>query len=493
MNCEAYIGFWRGGEAELYPQNIDRDIFADMVKASPNMTTEKSKGHLTYMNYRVPSLVIKRKGDMVYYAYFAPLNKEDKVCIMVSLNSVLTEDVSALDTFMSSMLYQALTNNRIVRYDPVVSRYHTWEWEYANATSPTWAAGTKARTSIMKAFSDRFQGHCVPLGPPDYTRLPRTDTLFLDDTGATGRHDADEDMEISVRESIEAGNTVIVLPHSLPCGLLENNLRALVKTNNRLHAELRQRDTPTGRPSGDSRNRHETHKTTWALLGFLMMTATAVITGGMSFVSGTLYQCLFMSLILGGIMRNMGRKHKALLKSAAITYTLILTSFAICHMIENVFWDFGFHRWLYSMSVVIGCIAIGTWPGSAVRKFSLIGCLAGLCITAPCVHLLDMATGYYVDLGEHVIHSRIFMPLFLYACIIGVITGFYRYKYVWFYYSTWLSLGAVSALSLVCHAEDINIAMSWGLGWFCCFSLTTGLLTGLFAKSGPLRAGRQPT
>lgn len=199
MNCEAYIAYYWNGQINLYPNNIDTEIFADMFTTLPEEENEPP----------YDLLAIKRKGEMVYYAFSVPLDgsPKDKVCLTVALNNILLTDIPTLNSFMRNCLRELADNHRIARYEENRGGY-----AYINDSNdiPTLSV---AQELLRTHFNERFDGYGTRPGAMDYANNPGIDVFTLLQNGRL-RHRLSVSTRtgnsLQLRQSIEAGNTVLI-------------------------------------------------------------------------------------------------------------------------------------------------------------------------------------------------------------------------------------------------------------------------------------------
>ncbi len=200
MNCEAYIAYYQAGEVQLYPNNIDTAFLSGIFASLP----DEVGGHADF-------LAIQRRGDMVYYAFIAPLvgAGKDKVSIMVGLNNILITDILALTTFMKHTLSILAEEYHIARYYQELGGY------LSPATDAEDIATAKAM--LRDSFNKRFNDWGTPLGPTDYSQSPQTDLRTLRPDGSLSHS------TLSLTQSIEGGNTLLIqLPKSDTKPTIEN-------------------------------------------------------------------------------------------------------------------------------------------------------------------------------------------------------------------------------------------------------------------------------
>lgn len=192
MNCEAYIAYYQAGEVQLYPNNIDTDFLSGIFASMP----DEVGGHADF-------LAIQRRGDMVYYAFIAPLvgAGKDKVGLMVGLNNILITDILALDTFMRHTMRGLADKYRMARYEESLGGYLSPDTDAENFAANILAA----QATLRDRFNERFNGCGTQPGPTDYSHSPQTDLRTLHPDGSLEPSSA-----LSLTRSIESGNTLLV-------------------------------------------------------------------------------------------------------------------------------------------------------------------------------------------------------------------------------------------------------------------------------------------
>lgn len=193
MNCETYIAFYREGNLDLYPNNIDASFLSGIFASLPDEVGR----HADF-------LAIRRKGDMVYYAFIAPLAGagQDKVGIMVGLNNLLITDIVALGTFMRHTMRSLADKYRdMARYDESLGVYLSPD---TDADSPA-ADIPAAYATLRDRFNESFNGCGTQPGPTDYAHSPQTDLRTLLPDGSL-----QASSPLSPAQSVESGNTLLV-------------------------------------------------------------------------------------------------------------------------------------------------------------------------------------------------------------------------------------------------------------------------------------------
>lgn len=192
MNCEAYIAYYQAGEVQLYPNNIDTEFLSDIFASLP----DEVGGHADF-------LAIQRRGDMVYYAFIAPLvgAGKDKVCLMIGLNNILITDILALETFMRHSMRGLANKYRMARYEESLGGYLSPDTDAENFAANIPAA----QATLRDRFNERFNGCGTQPGPIDYAHSPQTDLrILLPDSSLQPSSSR------SLTRSIESGNTLLV-------------------------------------------------------------------------------------------------------------------------------------------------------------------------------------------------------------------------------------------------------------------------------------------
>ena len=192
MNCEAYIAYYQAGEVQLYPNNIDTDFLSGIFASLP----DEVEGHADF-------LAIQRRGDMVYYAFIAPLvgAGKDKVSLMVGLNNLLITDILALDSFMRHTMRGLADKYRMARYEESLRGYLSPDTDAENFAANIPAA----QATLRDRFNERFNGCGTQPGPIDYAHSPQTDLRTLLPDGSL-----EPSSSLSLTRSIESGNTLLV-------------------------------------------------------------------------------------------------------------------------------------------------------------------------------------------------------------------------------------------------------------------------------------------
>lgn len=197
MNCEAYIAYYWNGQINLYPNNIEPSLLTDIFTNLPS-----GAGYDTG-----DWLAIKRKDDMVYYAFIVTLAGElqDRLCLMVGLNNILITDILALNTFMRHTLRDLAQRYRIARYDISLGAYTCHEVDGGVAKL------SEAQEILRDRFNERFDSCGSQPGPRDYTSQPGVDVYTMLPDGRTRHASASSGQRASsLPHSVEAGNTVLI-------------------------------------------------------------------------------------------------------------------------------------------------------------------------------------------------------------------------------------------------------------------------------------------
>lgn len=202
MNCEAYISVYRGNECKLYPYNINPDIISHLCIATEEAASNSYPDETTTPH---KYLVIKREDNIVYYAYIVePDDKpNEKILIMTSLNGVVIDDIFALEAFMRWRLIDIGHESKTLLFDETNGRFKTALWDER--------ALFENQSSLRTKFNEAFAKKGYNLNALDYTRTPGLDTILLNVDSTWHRTNLGNHLSgLSIRQSIEAGNTVIV-------------------------------------------------------------------------------------------------------------------------------------------------------------------------------------------------------------------------------------------------------------------------------------------
>lgn len=191
MNCEAYIAYWRGGEVELYPHNIDASMVADLFA----LVTEDGTCPVT------ECLLMRRSDSMLYQAFVRTLSAKDRefVCIMTGMNHVLIDDLPDLYGFFRNEM-EVLTRSCHLNL------YTSHEDEGYDKSM------AKACGLLREDFNRRFSNSGSAPGALDYTRRPETARLHIDadgnvsSPGTEGKYRSAKE----ARKSLEAGDSLII-------------------------------------------------------------------------------------------------------------------------------------------------------------------------------------------------------------------------------------------------------------------------------------------
>lgn len=107
----------------------------------------------------------------------------------------------------------------------------------------------------MANFNARFHDCHATLGPMDYTRQPDTDLMHLDCTGLISHRQCASHEALPVSRSIEAGNTVIVVPLGRSSFILAHENAVLLDTVKQYEGiieTLKQRQSAAGIDTEDT-------------------------------------------------------------------------------------------------------------------------------------------------------------------------------------------------------------------------------------------------
>lgn len=531
MNCEAYIIFYRAGNVELYPNNIDTAFLSDIFAARPQGDLEDENPDF---------LAIKRKGDMVYYVYFAPLDGKsgDMVGIMVGLNNVLIDDIFVLSAFMACKLLDALHSNQIARYDSYGQCYHTLD----SSKYPVEFLSLEACKLLRIEFNLRFHDCHATLGPMDYTRQPYTDLMHLDCTGLISHRQCASHEALPISRSIEAGNTVIVVPLGRSSFILAHENAVLldtVKQYEDIIETLKQRQSAAGidtedttatgtytEPSNDyphvppepTTRKNPLRTLGETVIGILTMLTILIVvrdsTEGISpeimdkYVSGLGWDpfidafrsvSIKIGLPAGALVWFVGTFFKTFLKAALITFSLAITLFIAVgfYPVHEMIFDDTPLSFLVETSVLYGLFSVCCG----------MACCRLLTRKRSCEEREDTQAlrnkGYMSGLGIAVIWSGIYfvtthtMPfsdfhafviVWLLPGVCGAAAGWLRHRNVWIYRSALICSAGAAAVLFPIYPHDVLVpAVLFGT-----FAITVALLRDLFTETTGTNPAQQP-
>lgn len=190
MNCETYIVTSQSRKLSFFPDNFDTAPLRESLKQG---------------NVEDNELAVLRCGDMVYYVYLRRLLDcpNEFVGVAVGMNSIIVCDIAALHQFFQKIMRSMAAQYNIATYKKKAGTYCA-----SNYTQYPDAAVGRLRT----AFNSRFCEKGIALGPRRLSGTPGKDNLRITAEHKVVRFSTDENKyaELSMRQSVEQGNLVIV-------------------------------------------------------------------------------------------------------------------------------------------------------------------------------------------------------------------------------------------------------------------------------------------
>ena len=475
MNCEAYIAYYWNGQINLYPNNIEPSLLTDIFKDLPSGESYDTSDWLA----------IKRKDEMVYYAFIVTLAGEpqDRLCLMIGLNNLLITDILALDSFMRHTLRDLAQRCRIARYDTGRGVYTRLGADGSVAKLP------EAQAILRDRFNERFDGCGTRPGAHDYAASPGIDMYAMLPDGRTRYVTSPSSRQpLSLARSIEAGNTIMI--------------------------QSRREETAT-RPDPDSPTppKPQTHNnpaTTigGAILGFLIMETLAWFLiqlsnmehpdfwipgeGPWDPAAGAFHlRPIAIGFIAGLCIMYLGRRFGSFLKAATVTLVqlLILYLAYIGFVIDSYYLSyFSFMYILFSICCGMACCKAITDrrqdKGRIDTQTRNRGYISGLALTTAW-SVLSIYTIWALPYS----YSNFALFQWLVPCLCGFVAGRYRQRNVWFYRSS-LACSALAAAIFYSKSEHLVVVPAMLFG---SFAMTTALLMDLFTKTDKTNPAQQPT
>lgn len=493
MNCEAYIAYSWNGQTELFPNNIDTAFLAGIFADIPY---GKAYSNCDW-------LVIKRKDEMLYYAFIVTLADapQERLCLMAGLNDILIADPLALVTFMRPTLRDITQRCRIARYDADRGVYARIGSDSGVAKLP------EAQAMLRNRFNERFDGCGARPGAHDYSASPGIDMYAMLPDGRT-RHVVSPSSQpaLSLARSVEAGNTVMI--------------QSRREDPDPRPAPDNPGPTPYPTPTPPKPETHDKPATSigGAIIGILaMFIILMVIRNSAEWISPEIMNkyvsCLerdpfidaFHSVSIkiglpaGALVWYVGTFFKSFLKAALITYSLVITLFIAVGFYpvhETIFEDTPISD-LVETSVLYGLFSIccgmiccklltGKKPSEKREDTQALrnkGYMRGLGIALIWSGIYFVTTHTMAFSGFHV-----FVIVWLLPGVCGAAAGWLRRRNVWIYRSSLIcSAGAAAVLFPIYPHEVLVPAVLFGT-----FAITVALLRDLFTETTGTNPARQP-